>query len=82
MISQRSVNSPNQTRTNTIETDPSLAVKSVHVVYTVADKRGNKSVSVSRTGGYWCECQTFLCYGECKHTQSVRSYREAEGRKF
>lgn len=58
------------------------AIKAVHIVYTVADKRGDKSVSVSPTGGYWCNCKSFACYGECKHTLAVRAQRKAQGRKF
>jgi hypothetical protein len=58
------------------------AIKAVHIVYTVADKRGDKSVSVSRTGGYWCNCKSFACYGDCKHTVAVRAYRTSQGRKF
>jgi predicted esterase YcpF (UPF0227 family) len=81
MNSQLTLN-PINTSTHQTKAHEQQAIKSVHVVYTVADKRGDKSVTVSRTGGYWCECKTFLCYGECKHTQTVREYREAEGRKF
>lgn len=53
--------------------DPSApTIKAVHIVYTVADKRG----------GYWCNCKSFACYGECKHTLAVRAQRKAQGRKF
>ncbi len=76
----------NLTQTFSSETQvkaiPAPAIKAVHIVYTVADKRGDKSVSVSPTGGYWCNCKSFACYSECKHTLAVRTHRQAQGRKF
>ena len=57
-------------------------IKAVEVVYTVADRRGDKRVSVTPTGGYSCQCGAFAIYGACKHTEAVEAQRKAAGRKF
>ncbi len=57
-------------------------IKSIEVIYTVADRRGDKRVSVSLTGAYTCPCDAFILYGECKHSEAVKAQRKSEGRKF
>jgi hypothetical protein len=65
---------------NTTTNQPTI--KNVHVVYTVADRRGDRNVTVSPTGAYTCDCGVFALYGECKHSTAVKTTRQSEGRKF
>lgn len=67
--------------TNQNVTTPAT-IKSIEVVYTVADKRKDARVSVTSTGGYSCSCGVFALYGECNHSEAVQVARKAEGRKF
>lgn len=63
-------------------TTPSLTIKSVEVVYTVADRRGAKAVTLKACGAYSCQCDSFALYGGCKHVDAVQAERKAQGRKF
>jgi hypothetical protein len=67
---------------HTTTTSPAVSIKSIEIVYTVADQRGDKRVSVTPAGAYTCPCNTFALYGECRHTGAVKAQRKAEGRKF
>ena len=57
-------------------------IKSIKIVYTVADRRGDQRVVVTETGVYSCSCNPFALYGECRHAEAVLARRKSEGRKF
>ena len=50
--------------------------------YAVKTPTRDLIVSVSITGQYTCNCGGFQIFGSCKHVESVKARRAAQGRRF